>query len=322
MRRREATADVRPLILIGLASFAIGIAAQTPDSNAAGVTVIPVQGNVYAIASGGVNMAMQVGDDGVVLVDTHVGELSEKIYSAIRSITPKPIIAIVNTHLHLDHMGGNDFFRNVDAAAMGVPIPIYAHDNIQLRAVEPEPVGLSDTLWPTFTYSMPDYELYRNGEGIRLIHQRSAHTDGDSLVHFRSSDVIVAGDVYSNVGFPVFDRSRGGSYDGIIEALTRLLHVAIAGHAGEGGTLVVPGHGRIADEADLVEYRDMLLIIRDRVRHLLEEGKSLNETIAARPAFEYETRYGDGHWTTDVFVEEVYRDMAGGQTAREAPTGG
>ena len=286
------------------------------------VYVLPVQGNVYMIVGAGGNIAMQVGEDGVLLVDTQLPQVSEKVHAAIRTVTSKPILAVINTHVHPDHVGGNAYFRNNVAQdpvlgefrqlfARERQLAIYGHENVMFSATQPAPTGISSDLWPTITYFTPDKELYMNGEGIKLIHQPAAHTDGDTFVHFRGSDVIAAGDVYSNVGYPVFDRARGGTINGTIVALRNLLDLIIAGKNSEGGTMVVPGHGRIADEADVVEYRDMVVIIRDRIQRMVDDGMSLDRVMAAEPTLEYDGRYGSGFWSTEKFVEELYLDLGG-----------
>jgi glyoxylase-like metal-dependent hydrolase (beta-lactamase superfamily II) len=155
--------------------------------------------------------------------------------------------------------------------------------------------------------------LYLNGEAIEVLHQPAAHTDSDAFVFFRRSDVVVAGDVLDTRRFPVIDIARGGSIDGEIAALNRLSEIAVASVpivSREAGTVVIPGHGRLYDQFDVIEYRDMVTIIRDRVRELVEAGRSLDEVKAARPANGYEGRYGnDREWTTEKFVEAVYRSL-------------
>ena len=306
------------LTILSLALIGTKAVAQQ-DFDAVEVNVLPVQGNVYMIVGAGGNIAMQLGDEGVVLVDTQFAQVSERVLAAIRAMTSKPILAVINTHVHPDHVGGNAFFvansgRNV---TMGFPrtvgselptMPIHAHENVLLRASAEQ---IPENQWPTNTYFTQDKELYMNGEGLRLIHVPAAHTDGDTIVHFRGSDVIAAGDVYSNMGFPVIDRARGGSIDGIIEGLGRLLHMIISRGYNQGGTYVVPGHGRIADEADVVEYRDMVVIIRDRIQRMVDDGMSLRQVLAAEPTLDYDRRYGSVFWTTEQFVEAVYLDLGG-----------
>ena len=160
-----------------------------------------------------------------------------------------------------------------------------------------------------------------NGEGIQLIHQPSAHTDGDSLVWFRGSDVIAAGDIYSTMSYPVIDVKHGGTINGVIDGLNRILDLSVAEFRTEGGTLVIPGHGRLSDSADVAYYRDMVTIIRDRVKAMIDKGMTLDQVKAARPTADYEPRYGasSGPWTTDMFVEAVYVTLGGGKKPAPAP---
>jgi glyoxylase-like metal-dependent hydrolase (beta-lactamase superfamily II) len=167
--------------------------------------------------------------------------------------------------------------------------------------------------WPTDTYFTATDELFFNGEAIQILHAPAAHTDGDSILFFRRSDVIVTGDIFITTQFPFIDTERGGSIQGIIAALNRILDLAIPAAKQEGGTMVIPGHGRLCDEADVLEYRDMLTIIRDRIQNMIDEGMSLRQVIAARPALDYEGRYGAdaGFWTTEMFIQAIYRDLGG-----------
>jgi glyoxylase-like metal-dependent hydrolase (beta-lactamase superfamily II) len=161
---------------------------------------------------------------------------------------------------------------------------------------------------PTESYP-GDFKQFFNGEGIHLIHQKAAHSDGDTLVHFRGSDVIAAGDLLSTVTYPVFDVAKGGSINGSIDGLNRLLDLAIAEYQTEGGTLIVPGHGRVCDSADLATYRDMVTILRDRVQDAVKRGLTLEQTKAARLTKDYDTRYDVPGWTKDQFVEAMYRSL-------------
>jgi glyoxylase-like metal-dependent hydrolase (beta-lactamase superfamily II) len=170
------------------------------------------------------------------------------------------------------------------------------------------PVGA----WPTEGYPGETKEVFANGEAIQLLHQAAAHTDGDSVVFFRRSDVVVTGDIFVTTSYPLIDADKRGSLNGVIAGLNRILDITIPKDWQEGGTMVIPGHGRIADEADVVEYRDMVTIIRDRIQDLIQKGFTLQQVKAARPTFEYDGRYGSdtGSWTTEMFVEAAYRDLA------------
>jgi glyoxylase-like metal-dependent hydrolase (beta-lactamase superfamily II) len=169
--------------------------------------------------------------------------------------------------------------------------------------------GDASASWPTETYFTPEWSLFSNGEAVQFIHVPAAHTDGDTIVFFRRSDVISAGAVFDADAFPRFDASRGGSIDGVIDALNRIIEIAIPGENQEGGTVIVPGHGRLSDETDVANYRDMVTIVRDRVRAGVKNGMSLDQVKGAKPASDYDARYATRAWTADQFVEAVYRSV-------------
>jgi glyoxylase-like metal-dependent hydrolase (beta-lactamase superfamily II) len=165
--------------------------------------------------------------------------------------------------------------------------------------------------WPTESFINDEKELYFNGEAVRIYHPKPGHTDGDSIVYFRKSDVIAAGDLFTSDTYPVIDAKLGGSLQGVIEGLNMILDIAVPAHHEEGGTMVIPGHGRLCDEADVVEYRDMVVIVKDRVQAMIKKGMTLEQVKAARPTLDYDPLYGSlsGAWTTDMFVEAVYRSL-------------
>ena len=284
---------------------------------------MPVQGNVHVIIGGGSNVTVQVGALGAVLVDTGSAQNADAVLASLRQLTPRPVRHIINTHSHPDHVGGNE-----KVGASGAPISgrgvavvgagtaaraeIIAHEETLNRmsapagAEAPTPVAA----WPTSTFSGKHKEFYYNGEGIQIVHVASAHTDGDSIVFFRRSDVIATGDIYSTVSYPIIDAQRGGSITGVLDGLNQLLDLVIAGEKTEGGTMIVPGHGRISDEADLVEYRDMVTIIRDRMQDMVNRGMTLAQVQAARPTMEYDGLYGSAPgWSSTQFVEAVFRGL-------------
>jgi glyoxylase-like metal-dependent hydrolase (beta-lactamase superfamily II) len=289
------------------------------------------------VSAGGVNAVVQVGPQGVLVVDTLAEPMADRLLAAIRALAgSRPIRYVINTHADPEFTGGNlkiaasgsqlvagNFAGQIGQAAVDGVVPqafIVAHENT-LRAMSaptgaepPTPFGA----WPTDTFFQDESALYFNGEAIQLMHVPHASSDGDILVFFRRSDVIAAGDLYGTVGYPRIDLARGGSVTGVIEGLNRLVDLAISEQFTEGGTRIVPGRGRISDEFDVVEYRDMVTIVRDRVNAMIAKGLSLEQVSAARPTLDWEPRYGSttGAWTTAMFVEAVYRSLD--STAREA----
>ena len=231
---------------------------------------------------------------------------------------PKPIQYIIDTSADADHTGGNAKIAAAGTTYGGGPglgqfvgivrvsATIYSHENVleRMSAAKAPTASL-----PTESYP-GDFKQFFNGEGIYLIHQQAAHSDGDTLVHFRGSDVISAGDVLSTVSYPVFDIAKGGSINGMIAGLNHLLEIAIAEYQTEGGTLIIPGHGRVCDSADVATYRDMVTIIRDRVQDAIKRGLTLDQVKAARLTKDYDPRYDVPTWTKDQFIEAVYRSLS------------
>jgi glyoxylase-like metal-dependent hydrolase (beta-lactamase superfamily II) len=286
------------------------------------IQTVHVQGKVYMLLGAGGNIVVQAGEEGVLVIDTGQETRGADVVAAIRKISDKPIRIVINTHAHVDHTGANEQIASA-GRALGGNAPgnfglalnnarVLAHENVLKRMSAPsgEPSPRRFGAWPTETFFSEDKELFFNDEAIQLIHQ-PGHTDGDILVFFRRSDVVASGDVFSTVTYPIVDAQNGGSVQGVIDGLNRLLDITIPKDKEEGGTYVVPGHGRLADEADVVEFRDMVTIVRDRVRDLVAKGKTLAEVKTARPTADYDGRYGvtTGPWTTDMFVEAVYRDV-------------
>ncbi|MEO8258748.1 MAG: MBL fold metallo-hydrolase [Acidobacteriota bacterium] len=296
--------------------------AQPQAADSGEVHVLPVQGGVYMLVSAGGNVTIQIGDDGVLLVDTSYPQLSDKIMAEIRKLSNKPIRYIVNTHVHADHVGGNETLgkagRTVSGGNVGADAPtgatIVAHENVLNRMSAPTGTQppFPFAAWPTDTYFTKQKEVFFNNEAVVVVHQPAAHTDGDSIVYFRRSDVVSAGDVFVTTSYPVIDQQRGGSINGILKSLNYLLDLAIPKDKQEGGTYIIPGHGRLCDEADLLEYRDMVTIIRDRIEDLVKKGRTLEQVKAAKPTLDYDGRYGSesGPWTTAMFVEAVFRDVS------------
>ena len=267
-----------------------------------------VQGNVHMLVGAASNIAVQIGDDGILVVDTGNRETSDDVLAAIRALSDKPIRWIINTHEHVDHTGANEALSSAGITVNGNPAAIVAHENVLTRmAMADRPVPE----WPLNTFFESQRDFYFNGEAIFLYHIPSAHTDGDILVHFRGSDVLVTGGLFTTTHFPIVDIESGGNINGLIDGLNKALEITVPAYLQEGGTYVIPGHGRISDEADVVSYRDMALFVRDRVRYLIDEGMSLSEVLETEPSLDYDPRYHNEQipWTTEQFVESVYLSL-------------
>jgi cyclase len=227
---------------------------------------------------------------------------------------------VVNTHVHADHIGSNERLAEAGSTRTGGVVvgqigagiietaAIIAHENVLNRVSAPTGTvaPMPFAAWPTDTFFGDRKEMLFNGEGIQILHQPAAHTDGDSLVYFRRSDVIATGDLFVTTSYPVIDAQRGGTIQGLLKALNRIIEIAIPNNVQEGGTMIVPGHGRVGDEMDVVEYRDMVTIVRDRVQDMIDRKLTLEQVKAARPTLDFDARYGE----PDAFVEAAYRDLS------------
>jgi glyoxylase-like metal-dependent hydrolase (beta-lactamase superfamily II) len=284
-----------------------------PQRLAAGdVKAVHVQGNVHMIVGAGANIAVQVGADGVLVVDTGEAGTSDKVLAAIRQIAPgKEIRWIVNTGMNASHTGGNEVVSKAGRTVNGNLAAIVAHENTAARMVK---AGVPDTGRPFNTYFEGGRDFPFNGEPVLLFHDDATSDDTGTVVMFRRSDVIAAGDLFRTDVYPVIDLANGGSIDGTIAGLNRLLDLTVPSKMlEEGGTYVIPGHGRVSDEHDVAMYRDMLVIIRDRIRAMVDKKMTLEQVKAARPTLDYDGRYGTdtGPWTTAMFIDAIYREMSG-----------
>ncbi len=303
--------------------------AVNPDPNDGEIHVLPVQGSVYMLVGDGGNIAVQVGDQGALLVDAGAGRISDKVVAAIRQISKNPIQFIINTSFHADHTGGNAkvaaagvdpsilnsfFVGQAPTGATGFftdpahHATLIGQNNILVRMEEAKMPGESI---PPDTYLDKRRRKYHNGELVEMFYMPNASTDGDSIVHFRKSDVIATGDIFDTTRYPFIDVANGGTIAGEIAALNNILEKTGYEHDEDGGTMIIPGRGRLSDEYDLSEYRDMVTIIRDRVKAAADSGATLEQVKASRLTADYDTRYGatSGPWTTDMFVEAIFKTL-------------
>jgi cyclase len=283
-----------------------------------------VQGSVYMIVGAGGNVTVQTGPDGVLLVDTGLSQNADRLLAEVRKLSNGPIRYIINTHVHPDHVGGNEVIGpagkaiaggnfTADIADAGVGATILAQQNVLNRMSAPtgseSPIPFK--AWPNDTYLSRGKKIFFDGEAIEVIHIPSAHTDGDSMVFFRRSDVISAGDIFVTTSYPIIDLERGGNIQGVLDGLNRLVDITVPADKQEGGTYIIPGHGHVCDQADVVEYRDMVTIIRDRIQDGVRKGLTLEQVKATHPTLDYDPVYGKGggFWTSDMFIEAAYKSL-------------
>jgi cyclase len=284
--------------------------------------VLPVQGQIHMIVGAGANITVQAGESGVMVVDTGTAAMSDKVIAAIRSISKRPLRYIVNTVEWPEYSGGNAKiaptgeiipFRepNYTAGPQGAldikKASVISYLTVFHRMSE---AGGPENAWPDNTYSTEQKRLSFNDEPVVMLHQ-VANTDGNSIVHFRKSDVISVGPMLDLESYPRIDVKAGGSIQSMVEGLNRLIELAVPEANAAGGTMIVPGHGRIADHAEVAYYRDMITIIRDRIQDGIKKNMTLAQIKTARPTRDYDARYGKtaGPWTTDMFVEAAYASL-------------
>ncbi len=303
--------------------------APNPEPRDGEIHVLHIRDHVYMLLGDGGNIVVQTGDEGAFVVDSGEGKLSDKVIAAIRKLSDRPIQYIANTSAHAEHTGGNaklaaagsdpslpgSFFDlQSPGAATGLlsdpahHATIMAQNNVVMRLEAAK--APSDAI-PADTYLDERRRKFQNGELVELFYEPGAVTDGDSIVHFRRSDVIAVGDIFTTTQYPFIDLKNGGSVQGEIKALNDILNRTGYEHDENGGTYIVPGHGYLADEHEVTEYRDMVVIVRDRVQAMMKAGATLEQIKAARVTADYDTRYGanSGPWTTADFIEAVYTSL-------------
>lgn len=317
VRRRVAIALA---FCAGLSASQSLFASQPGMGSAQAPWIVPVRDNVFAIMGAGSNITVQTGENGVLVVDAGDQQHAAEVIALIGSVTDRPIRYLITTHDDEMHRGGNPDIAQAGMkfGSMGAPgmrdehptAEIIAHENVltSISALEPAPPFEG---WPTSTFFTDSKSLSFNREGIDIFLVPTSHSGGDTIAYFRQSNVISAGDIYTPDRYPYFDVSKGGSLQGVIDGLNRLIDLTITENMQEGGTLVVPGHGRIGNESDVVEYRDMLTIVRNYIQEMIREKRSLAEVQKARPTFGFDPLYAQGttEWTVDEFVAAVYREL-------------
>lgn len=273
------------------------IAAQAfaqQDWDAVEVIVHPVSGSVSYIEGSGGNIGLFVGEDGVFLIDDQYAPLTDKIVAAIRGVSDEPIRFLVNTHMHPDHVGGNENFGRMGTL-------IFGHDNVRSQM---EIAGYSEEP-PLVTFS-EDMSFHINGERVHVFKTPDAHTNGDVYIHFAGSNAIHTGDVYRTTSYPYVDMANGGSFLGTIKAYDLLIEVANA------DTKIIPGHGVISNVEEVRAFRDMLLVIRDRVGAAIRDGMTLEEIQSAGLTAEYDERWDSGRriGSAATLIESIHAELA------------
>ena len=331
MTRRLFAVGIGFLVLISLTTLAytqvVIPAQQNPaypggKDTAAGIHIEPVRGNVYMLAGGGANITLQVGPEGALLVDSGVEEKSAAILAAIHEVSefhlrrlsgpPTPIRYIINTSINPQHIGGN---WKIAASPRFEPVgggeQIIGHGNVLNRLTTESEDRAEQRGTISDAYFTEWYKVNRffNGEGVQIIHIPAAHTDGDSIVWFRGSDVISAGAILETNRYPAIDLARGGSVQGIIDGLNRILELSYPEFRGQGGTIIIPGNGRLCFANDVAYFRDMVTIVRDRVKYMVDKKNTLQQIKAARLTLDYDPLYGKEPGSTDRFIEAVYRSL-------------
>ena len=290
MRTRNFVANL--MVVLVAAGGQTAVAQQ--DWDTVEMIVHPVAGNVSYIQGSGGNIGLFTGDDGVFLIDDQYAPLTDKIVAAIRTVSAKPIRFLVNTHMHPDHTGGNENFGKMGTM-------IFGHDNVRSQ------MAISDYAQepPLVTFS-DDMTFHINGETVHVFKTPDAHTNGDVYIKFESSNVIHTGDVFRTTSYPYIDSNNGGSFLGTIKAYDLLIEES------DTDTKIVPGHGVVSSVADVRAFRDMMLVIRDRVASAIREGKSLEEVQVAGLTAEYDERWDSGRriGSAATLIESVYADMA------------
>lgn len=290
------------LVAVSLLWSAAGARAQQPPPEK--LETQKLADGLWVVSGAGGNVTLMAGPGGVLLVDDKLAPATGELKKAIAAVTPKPVRFVFNTHWHGDHTGGNPVFGGEGAV-------IVAHENVRKRLSTKQLVALMnkevpaspEPALPVITFA-DSLAFHLNGDDLEIVHVEPAHTDGDSIIHFKKANVIVMGDTYFSMGYPFIDTSSGGSVDGYVKAADRVLAIA------QPSTKIVPGHGPVTDRQKLRVFRDMIATIRDRIKKLAAEGKTLAEVQAARPSADYDATWGKAFIGGPPFVETIYKEVA------------
>ena len=302
---------MRRLILVLAFAVAPALTAQQ-DFSQVKITVVPVVPGVYMLQGSGGNIGLSVGKDDAFVIDDEYAPLTDRIRAAIATVTPKPVRFVVNTHWHGDHTGGNENMANGGAI-------LVAQENVRRRMSTEQfneffknktPASPSAAL-PVITFS-DGISFYVNGDSVQVTHVKNAHTDGDAIVMFRGANVVHMGDTYFNGIYPYIDVSSGGSLTGIIAAADRVLSMT------DESTKIIPGHGALGNRASLMEYRKVMVSVRDRVSTLIAKKRTLQQVIAAKPLADYDDTWGKGFMKPEQFLTIVYASLAKSAAPRTA----
>jgi cyclase len=300
-------------------------ASQDRNANAGEVHLLHVQGKVSMLVGAGGNITVQAGDEGILLVDTGLAAMSDKVIEAIRPLSKRPLTYIINTDERDDHTGGNENVGKIGrplSRNMGVDIISFVTVLDRMSAPTGQTAATPEGAWPNDTYSGVQKNLHFNDETVQVFHQPGT-TDGNSLVLFRGSDVISTGDIFDPTEYPIIDLKSGGSIQALLEGLNRLKRMVVPANHMEGGTMVIPGHGRLCEAADVAIYQQMVTIVRDRIQNMIKSGMTLEQVIEAKPTQDYDPVYGrtEGNWTTNMFVEAAYKSLSAKQEPRATSRG-
>jgi cyclase len=300
-RRHTARLSLAVAISIGCAG-AVQAQQPPPDFSKVDIKTTQIADNFYTLEGLGGTISVLSGPDGILLVDSQFAPLTDKLVAAIKKISSKPIRFLINTHVHGDHTGGNENFAKLGAV-------IFSRDQLRERLQHPNPAADGSAVKPAAPLALPvvtydgPVSIHIDGEDVRLLPIRNAHTDGDTLVSFPAHDILAVGDYYRGTGYPYVDIKSGGSLAGILDGLGVTI-----GRAGP-HTKIIPGHGPVADRNAVIVQRDMILALRDKIAALAAQNKTLEEVIAAKPTAEFDAQVPQGAQTADRFVTWMYAEV-------------